>query len=171
MPYFRRISSSVTSEELNKPECILCQSHWLCCLLKYAFFHHLWTGIVGSNPNGIWMYACIFPVLCCFVQGEELWWEMMAPNMYKQDLYTYKLGVLGLHWPVSTTKWNGIHFKIRIPLSCQFKVCGLLTCTEMVDDDNHHWHKLFKCTSTVCNVMLVHFTRSTLLYVFTAEFC
>jgi hypothetical protein len=62
-----------------------------------------------------------------------------GPNMYKQDLYTCKLGVLGLHWAVSTTEWNGIHFKIRIPLSYQFKVCGLLTCTKMVvDDDNYH---------------------------------
>ena len=61
-----------------------------------------------------------------------------GPKHVQTRFIHYKLGVLGLHWPVSTTKWNGIHFKIRIPLSCQFKVCGLLTRTKMVDDDNHH---------------------------------
>jgi len=79
------------------------------------------------------------------------------PNMYKQDLYTCKMGNLGLHWPVSTTEWNGIHFKIRIPLFYQFKYVVHLHVLKMVDDDNHHQHKLFKCTSTVCNVMLYFF--------------
>jgi len=139
MPYFRRISSSVTSEELNKPECILCQSHWLCCLLKYAFFHHLWTGIVGSNPKGIWMYACIFPVLCCFVQGEELWWEMMAPNMYKQDLYTTNwesLGCTGLLAPLNGTVYIlklEYHYPVNLKYVVYLPVLKWLMMTTITD--------------------------------------
>ena len=177
MPYFRSISFSVTSEELLKPKCILCQSQWLCRLLKYVFFHHLWTGIVGSNPTGLWIYACVFPVLCCFAQGEELWWAMMAPSKESYQTCINKIYTLA-KWETlgCTGLWatpNGMVYILKLeyyyPINLKYVV--YLPVLKMVDDDNHHWHKLFKCTSTVCNVMLVHCTRSTLLFIFMAEFC
>lgn len=125
MPYFRRISSSsVTSEELNKPKCILCQSHWLCGLLKYIFLHPLWTWIVGSNPNGIWKYACVFLVLCCFVQGEELRWEMMAQTCTNK-IYTLanweSLGCTGLWAPPNGTVYI-LKLEYHYPINLKYVV-------------------------------------------------
>ena len=77
-------------------------------------------------------FSCV--VLFCTgrgtVMGNDGPIKGVLPNMYKQDLYPRKMGDLGLHWPVSNTEWNGIHFKIRILLPYQFKVRGLLTCTK-----------------------------------------
>jgi hypothetical protein len=85
-------------------------------------------------------FSCV--VLFCtgrrVVMGNDGPIKGALPNMYKQDLYTCKMGDLGLHWPLSTTEWNGMHFKIRMPLFYQFKVYGLLTCTKDGYDDNHH---------------------------------
>jgi hypothetical protein len=104
-------------------------------------------------------FSCV--VLFCtgrgIVMGNDGPIKGALPNTYKQDLFTCKMGDLGLHWPVSTTYGMVYILKLEYHYPMKLKYVVYLPVLKMVDDDNHHWHKLFKCTSTVCNVMLVHF--------------
>jgi hypothetical protein len=114
-----------------------------------------------------------FSCVLLFCTGRGI---VMAPSKESYQTQTNKIYTLA-NWETlgSTCLWatlNGLVYilKLEYHYPIKLKYVVYLPVLKMVDD-NHHWHKLFKCTSTVCNVMLVHCTRGTLLFVFMAEFC
>lgn len=159
--------------------CVFYANHSSCVVFwsMYAFT----TCELGSWGQILLAYGCMLAFFLCYAvlyrerNCDGQWWPHQRspiPNMYcTNKIYTLAnwetLGCTGLWAPP-----NGMVYVLKLEYHYPIKLkCVVsLPVLKMVDDDNHHWHKLFKCTSTVCNVMLVHFTRSTLLFIFVAEF-
>ena len=143
------------------------------CVVFWSMYSFI-TRELGSWGQILMTYGCMLAFfLCCAVLYRERnydgqWWPQTCTNKIYTPANWESLGCTGLWAPL-----NGMVYilKLEYHYRINLKYVVYLPVLKVVDNDKHHWQKLFKCTSTVCNVMLVHFTRSTLLFVFTAEFC